>query len=68
LLDVLLKLARKSQPVEALFEVRTGLQAYERGKGTPPQTERDVREHVFDRGKRQNEQSIRYLEGKDVAR
>jgi SAM-dependent methyltransferase len=57
-----------SKPLGALFDVRTGLQAYERGKGNPPQTPADVEEHVFDRHRRESKESVRYLEGKDVQR
>ena len=57
-----------SKPMGTLFDVRTGLQAYERGKGNPPQTALDVKNHVFDRNRRENKDSIRYLEGRDVER
>jgi type I restriction-modification system DNA methylase subunit len=50
------------------FDVRSGLQAYERGKGTPPQTAEDVRNHIFDRDSRQDAKSFKYLQGRDVAR
>jgi hypothetical protein len=51
-----------------VFDVRSGLQAYERGRGTPPQTAEDVANHVFDRAEWEDEHSYRYLQGKDVAR
>jgi len=51
-----------------LFEVWSGLQAYEKGKGTPPQTARDVAEHVFDRDEKEDENSYHYLQGRDVGR
>lgn len=50
------------------FDVRTGLQAYERGKGDPKQTASDVRNHVYDRHEREDENSYRYLQGRDVRR
>lgn len=50
------------------FDVRTGLQAYERGKGKPPQTAEDVTNHVFDRSEWEDANSFRYLEGSDVGR
>jgi hypothetical protein len=50
------------------FDVRSGLQAYERGKGAPPQTAADVKDHVFDRTRRVDRNSNRYLEGADVGR
>jgi hypothetical protein len=39
----------RSREIGDVFEVKTGLQAYEKGKGTPPQTAKQVKEHVFDR-------------------
>lgn len=51
-----------------LFDVRTGLQAYEKGKGTPPQTATDVSDHVFDRDSRVDRNSVQYLQGADVGR
>lgn len=48
------------------FDVRTGLQAYERGKGTPPQTAADVLNHVFDADRKLDASTHRYLEGRDV--
>jgi TaqI-like C-terminal specificity domain/Eco57I restriction-modification methylase len=68
LLEILDKIRKNSCAVESKFQVRTGLQAYEKGKGDPAQTEKDVREHIFDRAKREDESSVRYLEGRDVGR
>lgn len=50
------------------FDVRTGLQAYERGKGTPPQTKEDVKGHIYDRDSKVDDDSYRYLQGRDVKR
>jgi type I restriction-modification system DNA methylase subunit len=50
------------------FEVKTGLQAYEKGKGIPRQTASDVANHVFDCWEKIDPTTIRYLEGKDVGR
>lgn len=66
--DLVEKIISGSSLLGTLFDVRSGLQAYERGKGTPPQTTSDVEHHIFDRLQRENEYSIRYLEGKDVQR
>lgn len=51
-----------------VFDVRTGLQAYETGKGVPLQTKHDVSNHVFDCTSREDETCVRYLEGKDIGR
>ena len=58
----------KSRSIGDFFDVRSGLQAYERGKGKPPQTAEYVRNHVFDRSEREDENSFRYLQGRDVGR
>ncbi len=50
------------------FTVRTGLQAYERGKGNPVQTEDDVKNHPFDYTYKFDQDTYRYLEGGDVGR
>ncbi len=50
------------------FDVRTGLQAYETGKGTPPQTKSDVSNHVFDCTSKEDKTCLRYFEGKDIGR
>ena len=68
LLNVLEKVRVNSCLLESVFDVRTGLQAYERGKGHPPQSADDVNDHVFDRTKREDQNSVHYLGGKDVVR
>jgi len=65
---VIEKIVACSQTIQDVFDVRTGLQAYEQGKGSPPQSAVDVREHVFDRDHREDEHSVRYLRGRDVGR
>lgn len=57
-----------SRPLSEVFDVRCGLQAYERGKGHPPQSAEDVAGHIFDRQRRENKDSFKYLEGRDVQR
>lgn len=66
--DVIERLDIITKPLSTLFDVRSGLQAYEKGKGNPPQTAQDVKNHVFDRTFQQDENCIRYLEGKDIKR
>lgn len=62
------KVLRNSKAIGEVFDVRTGLQAYEEGKGSPPQSADDVKNHVFDREKRVDENSVKYLQGRDVGR
>jgi len=66
--DVIDKMLKASTPIGDVFEVRSGLQAYERGKGNPPQTPAMVADHAFDRDKREDEDSYRYVQGADVGR
>ena len=57
-----------SVSIGSVFEVLTGLQAYEKGKGRPPQSARDVANHIYDRDARVDGNSYRYLQGRDVRR
>jgi type I restriction-modification system DNA methylase subunit len=68
LMSIIDKVIGMSKSIGEIFEVRSGLQAYERGKGNPLQTAEDVKNHIFDREKWENEQSFRYLQGRDVRR
>jgi hypothetical protein len=65
---VLARLQKMPLAVGDAFDVHSGLQAYEKGRGTPPQTAEDVAAHVFDRRKPEDANSLRYLQGRDVAR
>jgi predicted type IV restriction endonuclease len=67
-LHIVDKAVENSSRIGDIFDVRTGLQAYERGKGNPSQTAEDVKNHVFDREKWEDENSYRYLQGRDVGR
>jgi methylase of polypeptide subunit release factors len=62
------KIVNTSSCIGVIFDVRSGLQAYERGKGKPPQTAEDVKNHVFDHNEWEDENSFRYLQGRDVGR
>jgi type I restriction-modification system DNA methylase subunit len=62
------KAIENSSRIGDIFDVRTGLQAYEKGKGKPSQSAEDVKNHVFDREKWEDENSYRYLQGRDVGR
>src|ERR1700730_9478623 len=50
------------------YEAKAGLQAYEKGKGTPKQTADDVANHPFDYDYKFDEVTFRYLNGGDVGR
>jgi type I restriction-modification system DNA methylase subunit len=68
LTKVLTSIQLASKNIGEAFDVRTGLQAYEKGKGTPPQTAKDVANHVFDRESKEDKNSYKYLQGADVGR
>lgn len=55
-------------PLRDYYNAKAGLQAYERGKGTPPQTAADVKGHPFDYDHQFDESTYRYLNGGDVGR
>ncbi|HUX30543.1 MAG TPA: N-6 DNA methylase [Thiobacillus sp.] len=65
---LLSNIKEKNPSLGEVFDVRTGLQAYEAGKGRPPQTKRDVSNHVFDCMSQEDKTCVRYLEGKDIGR
>ncbi|MFQ9317267.1 Eco57I restriction-modification methylase domain-containing protein [Dysgonomonas mossii] len=62
------KIKANSKDLDILCSVKAGLQAYERGKGIPPQTEEDVRSRPFDFKEQHNSDTYKYLEGSDVLR
>lgn len=67
--DLLLeKIVKMSEPLENLFEVKAGLQAYESGKGTPKQTPEDVKSRPYDSTFKVNDHTHPYLEGRDIKR
>lgn len=51
-----------------LFLPRIALQAYSVNKGTPPQTAKQVKEHVYHTNSGDNSHAVRYLRGQDVKR
>lgn len=65
---IIRKILNKSIPLERKYDVRVGMQAYEKGKGNPKQTEKDVKDHIFDFNYKFDESTFKYLEGKDVLR
>ncbi len=68
LTDTLDALRARVSTIEKSFDVRTGLQAYEKGKGNPPQTAADVKNHIYDADRKVDAKTFRYLEGRDVGR
>ncbi|MCB0355269.1 MAG: N-6 DNA methylase, partial [Bdellovibrionales bacterium] len=58
-----------SQPLTHFgFRPMIALQAYAAGKGTPPQSKEDVKQHTFHSSEKLSEEYYPYLQGKDVGR
>jgi hypothetical protein len=62
------KLKNNSKILDQVCAVKAGLQAYEKGKGIPKQSEQDVKERPYDFKHQHNEDTYKYLEGADVLR
>ena len=62
------KLKNNSKNLDDLVLIKAGLQAYEKNKGEPKQTIEDVKNRPFDYTYKFDENTHKYLEGKDVGR
>jgi tRNA1(Val) A37 N6-methylase TrmN6 len=67
-LSLLEKIELQSIQIKTIADVKAGLQAYERGKGNPPQTEEIKENRVYHSTTKINDDYIKYLDGKDVCR
>ena len=65
---VIAKIKSNSQLLSNQYDVRVGLQAYEKGKGKPKQTVEDVKNHIFDYDYKHDRSTYPYLNGSDVGR
>ncbi|MBU1131134.1 N-6 DNA methylase [Patescibacteria group bacterium] len=65
---ILKKVAEKSKQLKDSATASTGLKAYQTGKGKPPQTEEIKNNRVFHSKNKEDENYIKYLEGRDVKR
>ena len=63
-----LKLNKNSFLLNDLVEIKAGLKAYEKDKGEPKQTAEDVINRIYDYDYLFDENTFKYLEGKDVGR
>jgi hypothetical protein len=61
------KIESNGVPLSKIADVKVGLKAYQVGKGTPKQTEKQKRNRIF-HSKQQKQDFIQYLEGRDVCR
>ena len=62
------KILSGSVLISEKYNVKVGLQAYEKGKGFPLQTADDVKNHVFDFNFQFDNDTYRYFNGGDVSR
>lgn len=62
------KIRRNSIRLGDIADVRSGLMAYEEGKGDPPQSRSDVTNRIYDFETKVDDSTFRYLEGTDVSR
>jgi len=62
------KLKKNSEILDNLVLIKAGLQAYEKNKGEPKQTVDDVKNRPYDFNYKFDENTHKYLEGKDVGR
>jgi type I restriction-modification system DNA methylase subunit len=62
------KIFSESIPLGSKFDVFTGLQAYEKGKGKPKQTLSDVKNRIYDYDFKFDKDTYKYLNGSDISR
>ena len=67
-LDITTKLLENSEELDTIATVKSGLKAYEAGKGNPKQTSEDVKQRPYDFTSKIDDNTYPYLEGKDVSR
>jgi len=64
--NVLTQIKKDSKELEKLCEVSNGIKSYEVGKGNPPQTQKMVKERVYDAEKKIDKTYRKLLRGKDI--
>lgn len=62
------KIIKNSDILDNLVEIKAGLQAYEKDKGDPKQSAEDVKNRPYDYDYKFDEDTHKYLDGKDVGR
>lgn len=62
------KLKKNSEILDDLVYIKAGLKAYEKNKGEPKQTAEDVKNRPYDYRYKYDDNTYKYLEGKDVGR
>jgi len=66
--ELITKLQKNSVILDNLVQIKAGLQAYEKGKGNPKQSADDVKNRPYDYNYKFDDNTFKYLEGKDVGR
>jgi type I restriction-modification system DNA methylase subunit len=66
--ELIAKIDAASQPLKLFADVKTGLKAYEVGKGIPPQTEEMKDRRVYHSKTSRGKEWLEYLQGVDVRR
>ena len=66
--ELLSKIETQSVKLSSVATVKAGLKAYEVGKGKPPQTEEMKTNRVYHSNSKEDENYIKYLDGKNVIR
>lgn len=67
-MSIVKKISKNSKPLSDFCDVKTGLKAYQIGKGKPKQTEKQKATRVFHSLEKMDDAYMKYLEGKDVKR
>lgn len=67
-MSIVKKISEKSKPLSDFCDVKTGLKAYQIGKGKPKQTEKQKANRVFHSQEKLDDSYMKYLEGRDVKR
>ena len=67
-LELTRKLRNGSEDLDNLVQIKAGLQAYEKNKGEPKQSIEDVKSRPYDFKYKFDENTHKYLEGRDVGR
>ena len=65
---ILEKIHIDSKILDIISDIKAGLQAYETGKGKPKQTKEDVKNRPYDHFHEFDNNTLKYLEGKDISR
>lgn len=62
------KINKNSEILDSLVLIKAGLKAYEKDKGEPKQSAEDVIKRIYDYDYKFDDDTFKYLEGKDVGR